>query len=80
MGATASSSLGETMTLVGDHIVINYATEFEGAELNEITKKMRKIKPKKLKKKMKDSRKMMKIKRKSKMTKTWRRSVMNFSR
>ena len=44
MGATATSSLGETMSLVGDHIVINYATEFEGAELNEISKKMRKIK------------------------------------
>ena len=44
MGATATSSLGETMSLQGDHIVINYATEFEGAELNDISKRMRKIK------------------------------------
>ena len=44
MGATATSTLGETMTLEGDHVVINWATEFEGAELGEITKKMRKVK------------------------------------
>ena len=43
MGATAHSSLSETMNLQGDHVVINYETEFQGAELNEIQKKMRKI-------------------------------------
>jgi len=43
MGATAHSSLSETMNLQGDHVVINYETEFQGAELNDIQKKMRKI-------------------------------------
>jgi hypothetical protein len=31
------------MNLQGDHVVINYETEFQGAELNDIQKKMRKI-------------------------------------
>lgn len=46
MGATAHSSLAETMAIEGDHVVINYDTEFEGADLNELSQKMRKIKPK----------------------------------
>lgn len=37
MGATAHSSLSETMSLEGDHVVINYDTEFEGADLNELS-------------------------------------------
>ena len=46
MGAVAYSSLSETMALEGDHVVINYDTEFEGADLNELSQKMRRVKPK----------------------------------
>jgi hypothetical protein len=37
MGATAHSSLAETMAIEGDHVVISYDTEFEGADLNELS-------------------------------------------
>jgi hypothetical protein len=37
LGAVAHSSLSETMSLEGDHVVINYDTEFEGADLNELS-------------------------------------------
>ena len=46
LGAVAHSSLSETMSLEGDHVVINYDTEFEGADLNELSQKMRRPKPK----------------------------------
>jgi hypothetical protein len=45
MGATAHSSLSETMALEGDHVIISYDTDFEGADLNELSQKMRRIKP-----------------------------------
>ena len=35
-GRTMHSSLSETMQLVGDHIVIDFATEFEGKDLNTL--------------------------------------------
>ena len=31
---TAHSSLGEVMRLDGDHVVLEYLTEFEGADLS----------------------------------------------
>ena len=46
LGAVAHSSLSETMNLEGDHVVINYDTEFEGADINELSKKMRRPVPK----------------------------------
>ena len=46
LGAVAHSSLSETMSLEGDHVVINYDTEFEGADLGELTQKMRRPQPK----------------------------------
>ena len=44
--ATASSSLSETMSLSGDHVLINYLTEFEGKDMAELSKSVRNIKPK----------------------------------
>lgn len=44
--ATASSSLSETMSLKGDHVLVNYLTEFEGADMSDLAKSMRNIKPK----------------------------------
>jgi len=34
------------MKLEGDHIIINYITEFEGADLRDTAKSMRSVKPK----------------------------------
>ena len=44
--ATAHSSLSETMGITGDHITVNYLTEFEGADMSELNKSVRNIKPK----------------------------------
>lgn len=46
MGSSAQASLSETMALEGDHVVIKYDTEFNGADLNDLKKKMRKVQPK----------------------------------
>ena len=45
-GKSAHATLGETMNLVGDHIVISYNTVFEGSDLKNVSKKMRKVDPK----------------------------------
>lgn len=39
----AHSSLSEQMKLEDDHIIINYMTEFEGADLKETSRSMRNI-------------------------------------
>ena len=44
--ATATSSLSETMNLKGDHVLVNYLTEFEGKDMSDLAKSMRNIKPK----------------------------------
>ena len=44
--ATATSSLSETMSLAGDHVLVNYLTEFEGRDMSELAKSVRNIKPK----------------------------------
>merc|ERR1719183_2629247 len=41
----AHSSLSETMALKGDHIVVSYMTEFEGKDLNTLSRKMRHTRP-----------------------------------
>jgi len=41
---TAHSSLSEVMRLDGDHVVLDFLTEFEGADLQEASKSMRNIK------------------------------------
>lgn len=41
--ASAHSSLSETMSLTEDHAMISYLTEFEGADLENLKRKMRKI-------------------------------------
>lgn len=43
---TAHSSLSEQMKLEDDHIIVNYMTEFEGADLKETSRSMRNINPK----------------------------------
>ena len=43
---TAHSSLSEQMKLEDDHIIINYMTEFEGADLRETSRAMRNFNPK----------------------------------
>lgn len=43
--STAHSSLSETMTLTSDHIIVNYMTEYEGRDLQKLSKSMRRIKP-----------------------------------
>lgn len=43
--STAHSSLSEQMKLQGDHIVINYMTEFESTDLSTTSKSMRNINP-----------------------------------
>ena len=40
---TAHSSLSEVMRLDGDHVVLDFLTEFEGADLQETSKSMRHI-------------------------------------
>ena len=40
---TAHSSLSEQMKLEDDHIIINYMTEFEGADLRDTSRAMRSI-------------------------------------
>jgi len=42
----AHSSLSEQMKLEDDHIIINYTTEFEGADLRDTSRSMRSINPK----------------------------------
>ena len=44
--ATASSSLSETMGLTGDHVLVNYLTEFDGADMSDLAKSVRNTKPK----------------------------------
>lgn len=41
---TAHSSLGEVMKLEGEHIVLEYLTEFEGADLQYSSQTMRRMK------------------------------------
>mmetsp|Transcript_10085 Transcript_10085/g.17006 ORF Transcript_10085/g.17006 Transcript_10085/m.17006 type:complete len:394 (+) Transcript_10085:720-1901(+) len=45
LGAKAHSTLSETMALEGDHVIINYNTEFDGVDLSQIEKSMRTIQP-----------------------------------
>ena len=45
LGASAHSSMSETMALDGEHVVINYVTEFDGVDLKEVASSMRTIKP-----------------------------------
>lgn len=42
----AHSSLSEQMKLEDDHIIINYMTEFEGADLRDTSRSMRTFNPK----------------------------------
>lgn len=42
---TAHSSLSEQMKLEGDHIMISYMTEFEGADLRDTSRSMRNFNP-----------------------------------
>jgi hypothetical protein len=42
-GASAHSSLSESMTLDNDHMLISYHTEFEGKDLDSIKNNMRKV-------------------------------------
>lgn len=42
---TAHSSLSEVMKINKDHIQLEYITEFEGADLKEISRSMRKFNP-----------------------------------
>ena len=42
--ATAHSSLSEVMKLEGDYVIMEYMTEYEGPDLYEVSKDMRKIK------------------------------------
>jgi len=37
MGASAHSTMSETMVLDGEHIVVNYVTEFDGIDLKEVS-------------------------------------------
>lgn len=41
--STAHSSLGETITLEDDHMLLSYHTEFEGKDLDPIKSKLRKV-------------------------------------
>ena len=43
--ASAHSTLSETMSLDDSHILLSYHTDFEGKDLNDVKKKMRKINP-----------------------------------
>lgn len=45
-GKAASSSLAESMKLQGDHVMLSWLTEYEGKDLANVAKKLRKIKPK----------------------------------
>lgn len=40
------SSLSETMTIDGDHVLISYNNEFEGKDLNNLRKNLRRTSPK----------------------------------
>ena len=45
LGKTAAhSSLSEVMKLQGDHVILDYITSFEGVDLQDISKSMRRIK------------------------------------
>lgn len=46
LGTKIQSTMTETMTLEGDYVVMKYATEFDGADLREIAKKIRMVDPK----------------------------------
>jgi len=37
----AHSTMSETMNLLGDHVQINYVTEFEGKDMDDTNKKLR---------------------------------------
>lgn len=45
VGKAASASLSEQMALKGDHIVLQWLTEYQGKDLSSISKKMRSVKP-----------------------------------
>jgi Ran GTPase-activating protein (RanGAP) involved in mRNA processing and transport len=43
-GTAAHSSLSEVMKLDGDHVILDYVTTFEGADLQDISRSMRRMK------------------------------------
>ena len=43
--ASAHSTLSETMSLDENHVLISYHTDFDGVDLNDLKKKVRKINP-----------------------------------
>lgn len=43
---SASSSLSEAMSIKGDHIVLQWLTEYSGKDLSTVSRKMRQITPK----------------------------------
>jgi len=44
-GKAAHATMSEAMSLEGDHVVIQYTTEFEGADLSDLSHKLRKVNP-----------------------------------
>jgi hypothetical protein len=44
-GAKAHATMSEAMSLEGDHVAIQYTTEFEGMDLGVLSHKMRKVNP-----------------------------------
>ena len=45
-GTEAHATMTEAMTLEGDHVVVQYTTDFEGTDLSKLSHKLRKIDPK----------------------------------
>ena len=44
-GAKAHATMSEAMSLEGDHVAIQYTTEFEGMDLGVLSHKLRKVSP-----------------------------------